>query len=413
MLKCQIEKKIGPVMIDCNLEVQKNRLLCVLGPSGCGKTSLLNLLAGFKEPEQGEISLDGVVLYDEKNAINQSINKRGIGYIQQEAYLFPHLSVKENMLYSIPKKDRTKYEQRYRQFIDMFNLKGHENERPGVLSGGQKQRVAIGRALMMSPKLLLWDEPFSALDHKIRKEMQDLVLAVKKSLGIPMIFVTHDLEEAFVLADDLAVMEDGKILQYGEKDHVLKAPVSGKVKGLIGKNTKKSPFILGVSGYSNSGKTRLMEHLISGLKKAGYKVGTIKHHAGDFEIDTPGKDSYKHRKAGSDRVILASNDKCVSIRERSIRDSNDTIQLSDLIEEQSDMDVILFEGYKRSPYRKIEVVGQEQGQELACDPKTLVGIVCDQYLNVKPNSLPQFKTDAYDKILDFVIRQVKEHECER
>ncbi len=121
----------------------------------------------------------------------------------------------------------------------MFNLKGHENERPGVLSGGQKQRVAIGRALMMSPKLLLWDEPFSALDHKIRKEMQDLVLAVKKNLGIPMIFVTHDLEEAFVLADDLAVMEDGKILQYGEKDHVLKAPVSGKVKGLIGKNTKK------------------------------------------------------------------------------------------------------------------------------------------------------------------------------
>lgn len=399
MFKCQIEKNIGPLMLSCQVQVEKNRLLAVLGPSGCGKTSLLNLIAGLKRPDGGEVSLDGVVLYDKSRGIDQAIHKREIAYIQQGAFLFPHLSVKDNILYSISKKDRAKYEDRYRHYIKLFNLEGHENEKPAVLSGGQKQRVAIGRALMMSPRLLLWDEPFSALDHRIRKEMQKLVLAVKKDMGIPMIFVTHDLDEAFELADDLAVMEEGRILQCGEKEALLKAPASNRVRQLIGTNSKPSPYVLGVSGYSNTGKTRLMEYLIRGLKAEGYKVGTIKHHVGDFEVDKPGKDSYKHRKAGSDRVILASDEKYVTMTEGFAGDKNDPIVLKDLIEAQADMDVVLFEGYKASLYRKIEVVEPGQSEAVACDPKTLIGVVSD--------------ASAYEDVLDMVKNQIKEYRGER
>lgn len=399
MFKCQIEKNIGPLKLSCRVQVEKNRLLAVLGPSGCGKTSLLNLIAGLKRPDGGAVFLDGVVLYDKARGIDQAIHKREIAYIQQGAFLFPHLSVKDNVLYSISKKDRAKYEDRYRHYIQLFNLEGHENEKPAVLSGGQKQRVAIGRALMMSPRLLLWDEPFSALDHRIRKEMQKLVLAVKKDMGIPMIFVTHDLDEAFELADDLAVMEEGRILQCGEKEALLKAPASNRVRQLIGTNIKPSPYVLGVSGYSNTGKTRIMEYLIRALKAEGYKVGTIKHHVGDFEVDKPGKDSYKHRKAGSDRVILASDEKYVTMTEGFAGDKNDPIVLKDLIEAQADMDVVLFEGYKASPYKKIEVVEPGQSEAMACDPKTLIGVVSD--------------ASAYEDVLDMVKNQIKEYRGER
>lgn len=155
------------------------------------------------------------------------------------------MSVKENILYSISKKNRGSYDDKYKELLKLFfELEGHENDYPHVLSGGQKkQRVAIGRALMMEPKLMLWDEPFSALDHMNRGEMRELVIKVKHELGIPMIFVTHDLDEAFHLADDLAVMLNGQILQHGEKVDVLYNPKSKEVETVIGSGHKKKNLL--------------------------------------------------------------------------------------------------------------------------------------------------------------------------
>ncbi len=184
-------------------------------------------------------------MYDSVRNLDIPISHRHIGYIQQSGHLFPHLSVKENILYSISKKNRGSYDDKYKELLKLFELEGHENDYPHVLSGGQKQRVAIGRALMMEPKLMLWDEPFSALDHMNRGEMRELVIKVKHELGIPMIFVTHDLDEAFHLADDLAVMLNGQILQHGEKVDVLYNPKSKEVETVIGSGHKKKTFYTG------------------------------------------------------------------------------------------------------------------------------------------------------------------------
>lgn len=408
MFRCSIEKNIGPLELSCDIEVKNNRLLVILGPSGCGKTTLLNLITGIHSPDRGRLSINGTTLFDSEKQLNQPISERHIGYIQQSGYLFPHLTVKENILYSIPKKKWDHVDVKYRDLLKLFDLVGHENDHPHVLSGGQKQRVAIGRALMMEPKLMIWDEPFSALDHMIRKEMRTLVLKVKHELGIPMIFVTHDLDEAFDLADDLAVMLKGRILQHGDKMDVIYNPSSKQVETLIGAGTKRKPFVLGVSGLSNSGKTTLMEHLIKGLRQEGYRVGTIKHHAGDFNIDEADKDSYRHRSAGANRVVLASQDKyaVVSMNEK------ENLELDDLIKEHMDMDVILFEGYKRSKYKKIEVLRKEVSENLVCDPNTLIGVVTDVEIDLNCRGITVFDMNEQEKVLNEVMYHIKEHNCE-
>lgn len=416
MFKCSLQSKMGMLDISCGFEVEKNRLLVILGPSGCGKSTLLNLITGIKEPEGGSVAIDGRTLYDSEASINQAIGERHIGYIQQSGYLFPHMTVKENMLYSIPKKNRAQYHDKYRELIQLLGIASHENAHPSELSGGQKQRVAIGRALMMEPKLMLWDEPFSALDHMIRREMRQLVAKVKGELGIPMVFVTHDLEEAFDLADDLAVMFKGEILQHGTKYDVLQNPVSEHVAELTGRTYKllngksdKAPFILGISGVSNSGKTTIMENLIRGLRKKGYLVGTIKHDGRDYEIDHQGKDSYRHRHAGANRVIVASAKKYAVI---SMNDQNE-VGLDELIKKHSDMDIILFEGYKFSKYRKFEVVRKAISTECVCDPQTLVGVITDFDIQLENKEIPVLGLDDHGLILNEVEHLIKEYNRER
>ncbi len=233
MLECSIQKKIGPLQVKCEFKVDNNELLVILGASGCGKSTLLNLIAGMKTPDDGYIRLNNVLIHD--NGVELApIQSRRIGYIQQESCLFPHMTVKENMMYSIP-KNRQKYEEtNYQALVNLLGLQTHENEYPRTLSGGQSQRVAIGRALMMNPELILWDEPFSALDHMIRDDMRILVKQVKDQLNVPMIFVTHDLDEAFQLSDTLAVMKDGQVLQMGSRDRLFESPQSSEIARMLG-----------------------------------------------------------------------------------------------------------------------------------------------------------------------------------
>lgn len=234
MLKGHFNKSLGDFTLDVPLTVGSNELLVVLGASGCGKSTLLNCMAGFTKLDKGYFELDKSFYEETEKAIRQPINERKIAYIQQGQTLFPHLTVKENILYSIPKKRWQSVEEEYKGLLELLDLKDLVNRRPSNLSGGQQQRVAIGRCLMMNPKLILWDEPFSALDHVIREDLRAVVLSLKKRLNIPMVFVTHDLEEAFQLADILGVMSEGKILQIGRRDYLFNNPINDTVGKILG-----------------------------------------------------------------------------------------------------------------------------------------------------------------------------------
>ncbi len=234
MLNGQLHKQLGQFKLDVSLTIGREELLVILGASGCGKSTLLNCIAGFTPLDGGVLELDKCVYDDVAAHKHTPIHERQIAYIQQGRTLFPHLSVKENILYSIPKKQWVSIYEKYQALLALLNMETLEHRKPESLSGGQQQRVAIARVLMMNPKLILWDEPFSALDHIIREDLRRLVLSLKERLNIPMIFVTHDLEEAFQLADRLAIMSEGQILQMGDRDQVFNSPVNETVGKILG-----------------------------------------------------------------------------------------------------------------------------------------------------------------------------------
>ncbi len=195
----------------------------VFGASGSGKSSLLKMIAGFYNPDYGNIEMNGRLFFSSDNKISLSIQDRKIGYLPQEYTLFPNMTVRENIEYGIKKRKlgrETDIETLVRKF-DIFNCL---NKYPHEISGGQKQRAALARALMVKPNILLLDEPFSALDRPIREELRELVADVANSLSIPVLFVTHDLEEAFVFSEEIVVINDGRVIEFGDKKRVFEYP---------------------------------------------------------------------------------------------------------------------------------------------------------------------------------------------
>lgn len=212
------------------LTVARGEFLSVLGPSGCGKTTLLNTLAGFVRPDSGTIRLAGADLTEVPPHL------RGLGLVFQNYALFPHLSVADNVAYGlkarrIPKAERA---QRVEEALRLVDLAGYADRRPRQLSGGQQQRVAVARALAIRPELVLLDEPLSNLDAKLRREMRVELRALQQRLGITMVFVTHDQEEALSLSDRIAVMNAGRVEQVGTPETVYQAPATRFVAEFLG-----------------------------------------------------------------------------------------------------------------------------------------------------------------------------------
>jgi molybdate transport system ATP-binding protein len=210
-----------------------NELAVLFGYSGAGKSMTLQLLAGLMKPDKGSIVLNGRTLFNSVSRVDLSPQERSFGYVFQDLALFPHMTVKENILYGahgIKKEERDK---RAREMIEMFRLAGLDDALPPEISGGQKQRVALARALIRKPDALLLDEPFSALDNPIRAEMRKFLLDVQRTFDIPVVLVTHDLVEASTLADTVIVYAQGRILQSGSPAEVLLAPVSKEVEVLM------------------------------------------------------------------------------------------------------------------------------------------------------------------------------------
>lgn len=206
-----VSKRFGTsvALNDAWLKIGRGEFMTLLGPSGCGKTTLLNLVAGFLLPDEGEIFIDSALVTD----VPTFARKTGIVF--QNYALFPHMTVANNVAYGLKARGVAKAEinTRVAEILAMMKLTGFEDRKPRQLSGGQQQRVALARALVIRPKVLLLDEPFSALDKNLRASMQVEVKEIQRSLGVTTIFVTHDQSEALSLSDRIAVMSGGHICQ--------------------------------------------------------------------------------------------------------------------------------------------------------------------------------------------------------
>ncbi len=216
---------------DVTLAVAEGELLTLLGPSGCGKSTTLRMIAGFEEPDAGTISIDG------KDVTHVLPNRRGIGFVFQNYALFPHLSVFENVAYAlrVQGKDEASIKRAVTDVLGVVGLANYERQQPHQMSGGEQQRVALARAVVFQPKVLLFDEPLSNLDAKLRVEMREQIRSLQKRIGITTVYVTHDQEEAMAISDRIAVMERGQIVQDGTASDLYYKPKTEFVARFIGR----------------------------------------------------------------------------------------------------------------------------------------------------------------------------------
>jgi spermidine/putrescine transport system ATP-binding protein len=215
---------------DVSLQIYEGEFFALLGPSGCGKTTTLRLIAGFEDTTAGEILIRG------RAVTHVPPFHRPVNTVFQDYALFPHMSVLQNVLFGLEmaRVPRAEARQRAEQALELVQLQGAVKRKPRELSGGQQQRVALARALVNQPTVLLLDEPLGALDFKLRKAMQYELKAMQKSLGITFVFVTHDQEEAMTMADRIAVMDEGRVLQIGRPEEVYEQPATRFVADFIG-----------------------------------------------------------------------------------------------------------------------------------------------------------------------------------
>ncbi|MGZ4161508.1 MAG: ABC transporter ATP-binding protein [Neobacillus sp.] len=232
----ELEKHFGTFQAinKTSFKIEKGHLVGLLGPSGGGKTSILRMLAGLEQPTSGEI------YFNDKLANSLSVQERGIGFVFQNYALFKHMTVFDNIAYGlkVKKQKRTAIKERVFYLLKLMELEGKENKYPHQLSGGQRQRVAFARALAPEPQLLLLDEPFAAIDAKIRKELRLWLRNLINEFGITTIFVTHDQDEAIEVADQIIIVQKGTIEQQGTPWEIYNNPASAFVASFIGESNK-------------------------------------------------------------------------------------------------------------------------------------------------------------------------------
>jgi iron(III) transport system ATP-binding protein len=226
-----ISKRFGDVVAvrDSDLCVERGEFVALLGPSGCGKTTLLRLIAGFEQPDAGEIALE------ERRVAGPGVwvapERRKVGMVFQDYALFPHLTVAENVGFGVPRSARTT---RVAELLRLVGLEGYERRYPHELSGGQQQRVALARALAPGPSIVLLDEPWSNIDPLLRSTMRAELAHILRGIDVTVLFVTHDREEAFSLADRIALMRDGKVIQTGAAEDVYFSPADRWAAEFVG-----------------------------------------------------------------------------------------------------------------------------------------------------------------------------------
>jgi iron(III) transport system ATP-binding protein len=219
-----------------SFSVKMGKILSLLGPSGCGKTTTLRCIAGLERPDKGEITIDGVIYDSVEKGITVLPHKRNIGMVFQSYAVWPHMNVFDNVAYGlrIQKVKKIEKQRRVEEILDLVGLHGLANRQVTKLSGGQQQRVAVARALVYNPRLLLFDEPLSNLDAKLRERMRLELIRLQREIGITSIYVTHDQIEAMVISDEIVVMDSGRIAQIGNAVSIYDRPRNKFVADFIG-----------------------------------------------------------------------------------------------------------------------------------------------------------------------------------
>ncbi|MEV0825657.1 ABC transporter ATP-binding protein [Nonomuraea rubra] len=250
MLKIDgISRRFGDVtaLDDVSLEIEQGEFFALLGPSGCGKTTLLRIIAGFETPDRGKVTLDG------EDLLSKPPNRRPISLMFQSYALFPHMTVAKNVAYGLERErlPRQEIKQRVDEVLETVGLSAHASRRPAQLSGGQRQRVALARSIVKRPRLLLLDEPLSALDKKVRADMQLELKRLQHEVGITFVVVTHDQEEAMSLADRIAVFDSGSVRQVDEPISLYERPRSPFVADFVGANNLFRGAASGLDGIKS------------------------------------------------------------------------------------------------------------------------------------------------------------------
>ncbi len=296
----KLTKKFKEVLAvgNISLDIEDGEFLTLVGPSGCGKSTTLRLIAGLENPTQGDIYIDGQKVND------LPPQKRNVSMVFQSYALFPHMSVESNLAFGlkIKKKSAREKQEKIRWAIDLLGLSGFEKRLPKELSGGERQRVALGRALVLEPKVLLLDEPLSNLDAKLRLRMRTELKRLHKKIKTTIIYVTHDQAEAMTLSDRLAVMRDGKILQVGTPEEIYQKPKDVFCAGFIG--SPPMNFISGEKVPQVKDKNIMVgirpEHLSVSLTKIAQAI--------------PGKTSVTETLGSDNYLYVDISDQLISVR---------------------------------------------------------------------------------------------------
>ncbi|UOD35226.1 ABC transporter ATP-binding protein [Deferribacteraceae bacterium V6Fe1] len=267
------DSKIIKALDNVNIEIPSNKIFTLLGPSGCGKTTLLRSLVGLETPDSGEIEIDGQIVFSSEKHIYIPTEKRGLGMVFQTYAIWPHMTIYENIAYPLEnlKLPKDEIKSRVKDILKLVQLDGFENRPATKISGGQQQRVALARALVAKPKVILFDEPLSNLDAKLREDTRKELKVFLSELGITAVYVTHDRIEALALSDTIAVMRSGKIVETGTPKKIYFHSETSFVADFIGKVNIFKGEVAGEDGKHTILKTEL--GTIKGIANRKYSKG--------------------------------------------------------------------------------------------------------------------------------------------
>jgi ABC-type Fe3+/spermidine/putrescine transport system ATPase subunit len=263
-----------------NLAIERGALMALLGPSGCGKTTTLKMIAGLIDPTAGDVRFEG------ESVVGIPSERRSVAMVFQKPLLFPHMTIGENVGFGLKMRrmKRAQIQERVREMLALVRLEGYEQRRPGELSGGQEQRVSLARSLVNEPEVLLLDEPLSQLDANLRLEMRDLIRRIQNQLGVTTIFVTHDQDEAVMLADRIALMFDGKVEQEDEPRNFYERPQTLRVARFFGTLNLVPGVVDGRVFVSDLGRFELQGHLAGGAATLAIRQEQIEVGPGENQL---------------------------------------------------------------------------------------------------------------------------------
>lgn len=272
MIEARIRRNFGAFTLDVEFQAASG-ITVLFGPSGSGKTLALDCIAGFEQPDEGRIQLDGRILFDGAARVHLSPQARECGYVFQNYALFPHMTLRDNLGFAAERVPRLERHRRVNEMLERFRLKEVAGRKPHEVSGGQKQRCSIARALIGRPRLLLLDEPARGLDPALRGELYRLLHEVRNDFEVPMLLVTHDLDEAFELGQELLVVREGRIAQRGRPKDVFDQPANFEVARLLGGLNLIQAEVLALDPTRNFSRLRAGGAELSGPYLKGRLLG--------------------------------------------------------------------------------------------------------------------------------------------